>query len=327
LNSKVSIVLCGYNQAAYVEGAIASALSQTHTDLEVIVIDNGSTDRSQELLKKYQTDSRIRLVLHGSNESQSKRLNEGIALSSGQFVSILCADDYYLPHKLERQLEEFSRLPADYGIVYSPGYRLNVSTGKQWIDPSLKRSGAIVKEMLLRHFTEGFINPISPLIRRECLIRYPFHEDVFVEGESIFLRLALTYKFSYLDEPLTVMRDHSTNLGKAIRLNTGTALILLDKLSQERDFSPDLAPLLKAFRGELLGRCGWLGIRMAADPQWARECLLSAIMLRPDQLLRSRTLAGLALSILPARAIRAFNRVLNARMTHRETIAFRAHYT
>ncbi|MEI8155141.1 MAG: glycosyltransferase [Hyphomicrobiales bacterium] len=125
MDSKVSIILSGYNQAAYVEDAMASAFAQTHRNLEVVVVDNGSTDGSPALLKKYETDPRVRLLLHDRNGPVTQRLNEAIRLASGQYISILYADDYYLPHKLARQLEEFSKLPADYGVVYSPGLRLD----------------------------------------------------------------------------------------------------------------------------------------------------------------------------------------------------------
>lgn len=327
MDSKVSIILCGYNQAAYVEGAIASALSQTHRDLELIIIDNGSTDGSQELLKNYRTDPRIRLLLHDKNAAMTKRVNEAVALTSGQYVSFLYADDYYLPHKLERQLQEFSRLSPDYGVVYSPNYRLDELTGEQWVDNTLKCSGAILKEMLLKAHSEGFINPISPLIRRECLVRYPFHEDVFIEGESHFLRIAMTYKFHFLDEPFTVMREHPSNAGKAIKMNAASVAILLDKLSKEPDFPPALIADLNAYRGNFMAICGWLAIRMAADPVWARACLISAIRSQPTRLFRPRILAGLALSTLPAVAVRGFNRALNAMRNHKETVAAKADYT
>ena len=326
MDSKVSIVLCGYNQSEYLEGAVASVLSQTHRNLELIIIDNGSTDGSQELLKRYRTEPRVRLLLHNNNDALTKRMNEGVALSSGQYVSFLYADDYYHPHKLERQLQEFSRLPPDYGVVYSPGYRLDALTGYQWVDKTVKASGAILKEMLLRTHSEGFINPISPLMRRECLIRYPFHEDVFTEGESILLRIAMSYKFHYIDEPLTVMREHASNMGKAIKLNAATVWILLDKLSKEPGFPPDLIADLNTYRANSMAVVGWLAIRMAADPRWARACLISAIQLRPTYVFRPRALAGLALSALPARAVRGFNRALNAMRGHKETIAFKADY-
>lgn len=324
---KVTVILCAYNQAAYVEDAIQSVLSQTHRDIELIIIDNGSTDDVRPLLARYETDPRIRFLLHDRNESFNRRMNEAVRLSSGEFVCLLPADDYFLPRKLERQVEAFASLPEDYGVVHCPAYRLNVETQERWIDPTLKRSGAILEDMLLRHFTEGFINPITPLMRRECLLRYPCYEDLFVEGESLYLRLALSYKFHYIDEPLAVMREHSSNMGKAIKRNTEIALTLLDRLALEREFPPRLVPALRTFRADLLANCGWLGLRMAADPAWSREMYLGAIRLRPARLVRVRTLVGLTLSLLPAAASRAFNRSVNALRAPKETLAVKADWT
>jgi glycosyltransferase involved in cell wall biosynthesis len=326
MESKVSVVLCGYNQGEYLRDAVASALSQTHRNLELIVVDNGSTDGSQELLQAYQADPRVRLLLHDSNGAITKRLNEAIALASGQYVSILYADDFYLPQKLERQLQEFSKLSPEYGVVYSPCYRDNVVTGRRWTGKSLKASGSILKEMFVRQ-DEGFINPISPLVRRECFIDYPFHEDLFVEGESIYWRIAIKYKFHYLDEPLSVMREHAGNRGKAIKLNAQMVLELFERLQQEQGFPQELLVDLKRFRGNFMGACGWLAIRVLVDPRWARECLFLAIRWRPRQIIRPRTLLGLALSLLPVGAVRAFNKLLNSVGDQKETVAFRTDYS
>ncbi len=327
MNPKVSIILCGYNQASHVEGAIASALSQTYPNIELIVVDNGSTDGTAALLAPYAADPRVRLMLHPANAPVTRRLNEAIALSTGAFISLLYADDYYLPNKVERQVAAFATLPPDYGVVYSPGYRIDDRTGVRWLDRTLKRSGYVLEHMFTEHDNEGFINPISPLMRRECFERCPFHEDVFAEGETIFLRFALYFKFFYLDEPMSVMREHEFNVGKAIKVNISISLLLLDKLSKEPGFPRELQATFTRFRGDRLGVFGWLAIRMAADPQWARECFVSAIRLEPRQVLRPRTLAGLTLSALPASAIRLFNRALNRMRAHKETITFRTGYT
>ncbi len=325
MNPDASIVLCGYNQAAYLNDAVSSALSQTHHNLELIIIDNGSTDGSRELLQHHQTDPRVRLLLHDDNAAITKRLNEAIAMASGEYISILYADDYYLPHKIERQLQAFSELPPDYGVVYSPGARVDALTGRRWLDRTLKVSGFVLKEMFVRR-DEGFINPISPLVRRQCFLDYPFHEDLFIEGESIFWRIAMKYQFHYVDEPLSVMREHDGNRGKAIKLNAQMVLTLYDKLSREPDFPPELLPDLSSLRGDFMGGCAWLGIRIASDPQWSRACLMSALRWQPRQFLRPRTLAALALCTLPAGAVRAFNRVLNTIGNHKETISFRTDY-
>src|SRR5438105_185139 len=113
----VSVVLNYYNHEPYIGEAIESVLSQTFCDLELILIDNGSTDGSRRVMQSFD-DERIRLILHDRNESLSKRLNEGVAAACGEFVSILYSDDMFLAHKLERQVEIFASLPEDYGVVY-----------------------------------------------------------------------------------------------------------------------------------------------------------------------------------------------------------------
>lgn len=326
MNPKVSILLCCYNQAAYLGEAIASALGQTHRNIELVLVDNGSTDGSQELARTHQADPRVRLLLHRENAAVTRRLNEAIALSSGEYISFLYADDYYLPRKLERQLQPFLTLPPEYGVVYSPGYREDETTKDRWLDRTLKVSGAILKEMFDRR-DEGFINPISPLVRRQCFIDYPFHEDLFVEGESIFWRIAMTYKFHYVDEPLSVMREHAGNRGKAVKLNAQTVLTLYDKLAREPNFPPDLRHDLNTLRGDFIGGCAWLGIRLAADPRWARSCVVLALRWQPRQILRPRMLATMALCVLPAGAVRAFNRALNVAKRRKETVAFREDYS
>ena len=325
-SSTGTLRLSSYNQVAYLDGAIASVLTQTLDSLELIIVDNGSTDGSHELLRKYTADPRIRLMLHDRNEAVTRRLNGAIASATGDFVSILYADDYYLPDKLARQLAAFDSLPLDYGVVYSPCYREDARTGERWTDPTLKRSGSVLKDMFALHFSEGFINPISTLIRRDCFARCPFHEDVFVEGESIFLRLAVTYKFWYVDEPLAVMREHATNMGKAIKKNTAVAVDLLDRLPQEPGFPAGLLPDLRAFRATLLGNCGWLGIRMAEDPEWARACVMAAYRTRRTQLLGPRAAAALALSACPVSMIRVFNRMMTRIRRNKETVAFKEDY-
>lgn len=326
MDPKVSIILCGYNQRAYLNDAIASALRQTHQNLELIVVDNGSTDGSREVAETVESDPRVRLLLHSANGPVTQRLNEAIALASGEYVSLLYADDYYLPHKLERQLQEFSRLPSDYGVVYSPGYREDERTGRRWLDRTLKVSGWILKEMFDRR-DDGFINPIAPLLRRQCFIDYPYDEDLFVEGEMIFWRIAMKYKFHYLDEPLSVMREHAGNIGKAVKKNAEMVLAVYDKLAREPEFPPELLHDLTTLRGDFIGGCAWLGIRLAEDPRWARSCVVAALRWQPRQIVRPRMLATLALCVMPAGAVRAFNRALNVAKRRRETVGFRADYS
>jgi glycosyltransferase involved in cell wall biosynthesis len=101
---RVSVVLCVYNQAAYVAEAIASILGQTLTDLELIVVDDGSTDSSPEVIHRF-TDPRIRYVRNERNLGHASSPNRGVALARGRYLAIMDSDDISLPERLARQVD------------------------------------------------------------------------------------------------------------------------------------------------------------------------------------------------------------------------------
>jgi glycosyltransferase involved in cell wall biosynthesis len=302
----VSTVLCTYNQGEYIREAAESVLAQTYQNIELVVIDNGSTDSTAELLRGYEADGRVRLLLHPENGPVTKRLNDGVAASRGEFVSILYGDDYYLPEKFERQVACFAGLDESYGVVYGPGYRLDAKTGGRWLDPSLRASGLVLKEMLLNH-AAGPVNPISPLMRRACFERFPYRENLFVEGEAINLRFATAFKYAFLDEPLVVMREHERNIGKAVKANVERLMIALDRLVEEQGFPPDCRRAVETFRARVLRDSAWQGVRVMCDPRWARRCFGRALAVQWEQAVHPRVLLGLPLTLLPPGALRTLN--------------------
>ena len=314
-----SVVLCCYNQGRFVAKAIESVLAQTHAELELIVVDNGSSDDSRDVIRRF-TDPRVHCMFFDRNEAVTKRLNMAIAATTGEFVSLLYADDYYLPEKLERQLACFGALSKDYGVVYSPGYRLNVLTGVRWQEPSLSASGNILQDLLLRS-ERGFINPISPLVRRECFLTYPFDEDLFVEGESLYLRVAMRFKFFYLDDPVAVMSDHESNIGKAIKANVSRLMTVLDRLKRHPDFPRSSQRAVEIFRSRILRDSGWQGIRVAGDPVWARACFAGAVRSYPFQAIHPRTLGGTVLSVVPGTVLGVANRIANRIRGHKGIVS------
>jgi len=306
---RVSICLLSYNQAEFLRDSIESVVAQTFTDWELIVVDNGSTDESEEILNSYEGRSEIRVILHEKNDAPTKRLNEAIAASSGEFISVLYSDDFYLPDKLRLQVEAFDKLPSDYGVVYSPGERLDVDTGERWIDATLTAEGPIFDNLLTEFSARRPINPISPLIRRECFERHPFYEDIFVEGELIFFRIAMTHQFHFIPQPTVVMRDHPHNRGRAVKRNVETLLIFLGKLESEHDFPESSRESFRIMRGDVYRFGMWWGIRTVNDPAWAREMLIKAVKFDRRQALHPKIILGLGLSMLSASQLRRLNQL------------------
>jgi glycosyltransferase involved in cell wall biosynthesis len=308
----VSIVMLSYNQAEFVRDAVESVLAQTLTDWELVIVENGSTDGSKALLAEYAArEPRIKLISHPDNQSLNKRLNEGVRASTGRFISLLMSDDLYLPGKLEQQTRAFAELDDSFGVVYSPGWHLNVLTQQRWLSNDLQSSGMVL-ELLLGSLPQGFICPLAPMYRRQCLETYPFHEDLFQEGESILLRIAMRWKFRYQPEPTVVMRDHARNLGKATRRNNECFEVVLDHLRAHPDFPVASRPLVDAVRVRCERAASWQVLRVDGDVEWARRVLIKAVRADWRQLAHPKTMLHVGLAILPDGLRRQANRTLNA---------------
>lgn len=320
MRPKVSVVIYNYNYSRYLPGAIDSALNQTYPNLEVIVLDNGSTDESPDILRKMASDPRVKIILRPENSLKGSRFSEAIALCQGEFVAILYADDFFLPQRIEKQIDCFEKLASDYGVVYSPAWRENVMTGERWLVPVLGRSGYIFDDILSGFPHSGYLSAVATLVRRECFERHPFYPDAYFEGEGYYLRLAMLYKFHCLNEPLSVMRDHATNLGKAIRHNAPDLVTYLKRIESEPDFPPQSKSALNGLRGRKFRDYGWQGIRMLSDGAWARVYYGEAVRADPRQLLHLRTIAGFLLSWLPASWLTAINAAANRLVRHREVL-------
>lgn len=293
----VSVVLTTYNQARWLREAIDSVLQQTFEDWELLVVDNGSTDNTPEVLNAYQDDSRVIGVRHERNLPHTVISNRAINESRGRYVSFLYGDDYYLPQKLARQVAAFDQLPEKYGVVYCAGYRLGVD-GQLIACPCSTQAGDVL-EALLKSAGANLFLPIAPLVRRECLLRYPFNEGVFIEGEGIFQKIAFSYHFSPLPEPLVVMRDHQTNLAKEVRSNLERNIFMLNALFAHPEFPPRLRHLRGRLLAEKFRLGGWQMIRRKRDYDLGRRWLQDAIAHDTTMRRDPRVLAGLTLARMP----------------------------
>ena len=113
----VSVIIATYNRAEYIEKAIASVLSQTYEEIEIIIVDDGSTDNTKELLKEYtETTNKVRYI-YQENAGCWKARDKGIENANGKYIAILDSDDYWFyPNKLRDQVE-FLETNSDYSLI------------------------------------------------------------------------------------------------------------------------------------------------------------------------------------------------------------------
>lgn len=220
----VSVVLPTCNRAHLVGRAIRSVLAQTVEDFEILVVDDGSTDGTADVLAA-SPDRRIRSVRLDDNGGVSRARNTAIALARGQWIAFLDDDNEWVPTYLERQLELAVAWP-DAEVVYCRARRRNDCTGQDvGLVPTAIRSGRV-----FRHLVDRWHPAIScAMVRRSRLSALGgFDEELrVVEDWDLWLRLAQHTVFAGTAEVLVVRHE---NLGEQLsgqsELYTGALAII-----------------------------------------------------------------------------------------------------
>ena len=207
INPAVSVVLPTYNRAPLLGRSIRSVLGQSYEDFELVVVDDGSTDGTAEVVAAF-GDPRVRYVALGRNAGAGAARNVGIRLARGKFLAFQDSDDEWLPSKLAKQMEAFGRGPAGLGVVYSDMQRiLRDGTATYFAAPSVL-SGRLVSPAAW-FYQVCNLGVQSTVIRREYLDEVKhFNEDLpALEDLEMFIRLSRRCAFQRLREPLVKYYD------------------------------------------------------------------------------------------------------------------------
>jgi glycosyltransferase involved in cell wall biosynthesis len=205
---RVTVVIPVYNREKYVGIAIDSILSQTFADFELLVIDDGSVDRSRDVVLAY-NDPRIRLVCNNTNLGVSATRNKGIQLARGEYLAFLDSDDWAYPGRLAKQTAFLDTHP-DYAAVGS---------WIEWMSEEGRPSGRIkrkptspAKIAAWRLFQQGIENSAS-IARTDVLRAYRHREEFDIcEDFEIWARIAANHKLATLPEVLVRRRMHAGQL-------------------------------------------------------------------------------------------------------------------
>ena len=224
----VSIILPTYNRAHLLPRAINTVLAQTYQDFELIVVNDGSTDRTNPILRSF-TDPRLRCLHHEQNRGVSAARNTGIRASRGAYIAFQDSDDLWWPTKLARQLEAFEQVSLDTAVVFCQFQYVKNSISKL-VPPADKKFEDNIYNRLLQG---NFITTQATLVRRTALSQENlFNESLpcLVDWE-LWLRLATLFRFHYLPEPLlTVYATPASISGNPARLAFALAYILQQHL-------------------------------------------------------------------------------------------------
>lgn len=229
---KISIVTPSYNQCAFLEETLISILNQNHSNLELIVIDGGSTDNSPEIIKKYA--SQISFWVSEKDRGQSHAINKGFEKCTGDIIAWLNSDDLYTENTLNRVSEIFQSRP-DLDFIHAESQLFDESG----VLPSRKFKKDYYKAQLLG----GMPSPQpSYFFRRELLTKIGhLNEDLdFGMDYDFFLRISLEGKGEFFDEVWSKYRIHSSS-----KTETG-------QMNFAQDWIKVFTGLLKSFKSEQL---------------------------------------------------------------------------
>lgn len=204
----MSVIIPVYNQEKYIKECVKSVLSQDYENLEVIVVDDGSTDATPEILKSF--GEKI-CYIYQDNRGAAAALNVGLRLTQGSLVAWLSSDDLYLPGKITSQVQKLQENPS-LGLVYTDWTMIDAEGRElQTVCAPCPPAKAFAREML----KGNFINGSSVLIKKECFKRVGYFDERLpadVDGDMWFRLLKQGYHFGHVPRLLLKYRWHSGNL-------------------------------------------------------------------------------------------------------------------
>jgi GT2 family glycosyltransferase len=206
---RVSVIVPVHNGPAYLHQALQSALSQDYQDLEVIVVDDGSTDASPRIIDGF--GDRLTVLRHARNQGLATARNSGLAAASGELIQFLDADDLLPAHKLATQARLLRQRP-ELALVFCEGRYQGHAGDESALEEFT--SGEDVTPSLLRN---NFIMVHAALVRRDGLDRIGgFREELpCLEDWDLWLRLALAgYRFGFDPETLVHSRLHAGRMSE-----------------------------------------------------------------------------------------------------------------
>jgi len=221
IDSLVSVVIPTYNYAGFVAHAVDSVLAQTYEPVEVIVVDDGSTDDTAAVLAPY--GDRINVVRQENRGLPAAR-NAGIRRATGEWIAFLDADDIWAPAKLAEQVALFHRLPDSVGLVCSRASRVSDDGVVDDRESGYQASGLFPEdfrdELRVWNIVEGSAS--SALVRKVCFDRVGLFDETLRSSEDwdMWLRIARHYDFAMVNKSLVRLRVHPTSMSK----NVGTML-------------------------------------------------------------------------------------------------------
>ena len=292
----VSIVTTSYQQARYLEETLRSVLEQDYPRLEYVVVDDGSTDGSVELIARYA--DRLAWWTTQRNQGQPRALNRGFEHATGDLLGFLSSDDVLLPGAISRLVAEFERDPE---LVLAYGGAINIDEDSRQFRTAWSADWDV--GLMARTARMVVPQPASLWSRRGWELAGPFNERAWSWFDAeLFLRLGAVGRVARIEEPLAAFRLHPESKQMSRHEQMAEDSIRF----AEEFWGGELPPALR--QHARVGRAGQyrraaLALYAAGDVERARRLFLRSLLLSPRGI-RRKQLGRLARTLLPGRVVR-----------------------
>lgn len=290
----VSIIIPTYNYAPYVTKAVSSCLEQTYKNIEIIVVDDGSTDNTAQVLGEF--GSAVNYIFQ-ENRGVSAARNKGMEHVRGDYITFVDADDYLTRESLEERLQILIKKP-DIGIVVSDKYTTSTEDETLLYEPALKKdkvSETFYKDLLLKKMSFA---TAAALIRTSVARKFTFPEHI-TNGEDIayFTKIFFSTRGYYLAKPTVVIMKHPDSQRHDIEKIKKQDMSLVHTIFDDPFYKGRLDILRKRFTSNRylsLSRSFYL----SGESRLAKQYYIKGIMHKPLQIFKLNYLSKFIRSLL-----------------------------
>jgi len=218
----VTVFVGCYNQSRFVKECLDSVRHQTYPKLQIIIFDDCSKDHSVSVIDTWLKERRLhwQFIPHTRNMGICASLNQVLRLARGKYISMIAADDVWLPNKTARQVAMMERMPEDVGLLYSDAFQMNengetlpqmfIEAHRKFVIPP---DGFLFNVLWERNF----IPAMTTLIRRECFKQVgTYDEDLCFEDWDMWMRISRIFRFAYDKIPAATYRIVTSSATRAI---------------------------------------------------------------------------------------------------------------
>jgi glycosyltransferase involved in cell wall biosynthesis len=234
---EVSVIIPTYNRANVLSRAVKSVLNQVYRDFEIIVVDDGSTDNTEQVARAFDKQQ-VKYVRHEKNMGPAAARNTGIGHATGKYIAFQDSDDEWFPQKLGRQVQVFETASDRVGAVYTGFWRIRNSSRKYEPRNREKLEGDIHRELL----RGNFLGTPTILIKEECFRSAGlFDEKLFhLEDWEAWLRISTDYEFRVIDEGLVVAYEMADSASRNLSTLIEAHEYILGKHCEMFRMHPDI---------------------------------------------------------------------------------------